>query len=172
MYNPGDLFSAISSFSYEFGEYLSREMAAKHPGISTVGFTIPSVYMATIALSGIGVAPHTMQMIYTTLSKLLSIEGKLINPDKITEAFRHVDDAWLWLTKCQGTVETAIMTSFGGPKLIYLVTEQVNKMVSGIPQTTITEMARLFSAGNLDTQLTSDKVREKLKTFLKTTIML
>lgn len=172
VYRPGDLFSATSSFSYEFGEYFSREMAAKHPGIAAVGFALPSAYMASIALHGIGVAPQLMHHIYTGLSKVLSVDGHLVDPNKITGAFATVTDKWLWLTNCHGTVETAIMTVFGGPKIAYLISEQVNKMLSGVDETTLSAMMKLFSTGNLDTQLAIDQARELLKTFLKTSMML
>ncbi len=172
IYTPGDMASAISNFAYEFGEYFSREMAAKHPGVTTVSFAIPSVYLITIAMANIGIAPHIMHSIYTTMSKILSIDGHLIDPNKITHVFQVLDDKWQWLTGYEGFVETLIMTAFGAPKIIYIGVEQLNKIISDIPETTISEVSKVLSSGQLDTQLTSDEVREKLKSVVKITAML
>lgn len=172
VYKPGDVLSAISNFAYEFGEYFSREMAAKHPGVTTVGFAIPSAYFATIALSSAHVAPHIMHAVYTNMSKLLTFDGKLTNPHAVTQVFKDADSAWMWLTKCHGTLETIIMTGFGEPKMTFLLTEQINKAITGVPDTTIQAMARAFSAGNLNTNIPIEEARQKVQTVLKVAMLL
>lgn len=171
VYKPGDLLSAIASFSYEFGEYFSREMAAKHPSVTTVGFIIPATCLLTIAMANLGVAPHFMAAIYKTMGEVLSGDGHVVAPNKISQTFKTIDEAWLWVTKCHGIAETVMMTAFGGPKILYLITEQLNAILSKTPETTWKAMERYFNTGQLNVNLPSDVVREKLKSVLAAVMM-
>lgn len=173
IYEPGDILSAAGNFAIAFGEYFSKELAAKHPVMTTGAFAMPSVYLTTVAFANAGIAPHLMHTIYTTMGKLLSGDAHFIDPQKLTEAAAAVNKAWFWVTKTHGTMQTLIMTGFAEPKLLYFTTERlVDEMISGSHQTTFAALEKILSSGAIDTNTSQDDIRNKAKIILTGVILL
>lgn len=180
IYLPSDITFFLSYFLSFLAEYPSSSMAAAYPCMSTVACILPSILLASSALTAPVMVAHSpllkqlspfLKKVTHGFSTALTLDNRIMSTQHFEKIIFTMDNYWLKFSTGHGyydripprVFEALLMTGAYAPKLIYLAGESLYKNLSGVDDGTLTRFAEeQLCGGKLDTNLTSDNIRETI----------
>lgn len=160
-YSANDMFSALGFTCVSFGKYFEREMANKHPLLTAGFFLAASVTFGAAGLASLKVAPGLMNKILGTVSKAISLDGKIgVSQEQMRHYIMSTSEEWIKLCHAEESVlKTLVMNGFGLPKLTYLISDPL--LNGTFNEDTITQLSKKM-ATSLEGKLPEEKIKEIL----------